>query len=67
MVVAWSVVGTVSAAIVPRLELTGGDLGQSQRTSACGEQPGHSPHRKAAPCQRSIRLDDLIVFFTHPL
>ena len=61
------VVASVSTAVVPRLGLTGGDLSQGQRTNARGVQPGRSPHRKAPAGQRSRRIDDLIVFFAHPL
>ena len=67
MVIAWSVVCATSAAIIPRLGFTRGDLAQGQRANARGKQPGCSPHRKAAPRQRSIRIDYLIVFFAHPL
>ena len=61
------VLGAIPAAIIPWLGFTGGDLCQGQRTNACGEKPGRSPHCKSPPGQLPRRIDDLIVFFAHPL
>ena len=66
-VVVRPVVGATPAAIIPWLGFTGGDLCQGQRTNACGEKPGRSPHCKSPPGQLPRRIDDLIVFFAHPL